>query len=457
MNEDYLKFIDGKRKAVTPDGIEPGSVNEMLFPFQRDIVRWALKMGRAAIFADCGLGKTFMQTEWARQIPGDVLILAPLAVAQQTIAEADRIGVTIRYCRSGAEVQSGITIANYEMLDRFDCSRFAGVVLDESSILKAFMGKTKRSIVSLFKGTKYKLACTATPAPNDYMELGNHAEFLGVMESNEMLAKYFINDPSQVGKYKLKGHAQGKFFEWMAGWCAAIRKPSDLGYSDEGFTLPRLTRHMHVVDVIKPAGGQLFALPASSLSERIKARSASVEERVHKAIEIANSTDEQVLIWCALNNEADALEDGIEGAIQVAGADTAETKTKTMLDFANGKLRVLVSKPKICGFGMNFQSCHHVIFVGLTDSFEQYYQAIRRCWRFGQKHEVQCHIVSASTEGSVVANVLRKESDSVKMFEELVRFMAPISQGVIHRAEKFKVTYDRPDNITIPSWLTSTN
>jgi superfamily II DNA or RNA helicase len=425
----------------------------MLFEFQKDIVKWALRLGRACIFSDCGTGKSFMQIEWARQIPGSVLILAPLAVAQQTVAEGVKLGVEVRYCRSQSEVAAGITITNYEMLHKFDPAFFNGVVLDESSILKSFMGKTKLEIIHAFDLTPFKLACTATPAPNDHMEIGNHAEFIGVMRSSEMLASFFINDPSHVGRYRIKGHAVKPFWKWVASWAAMIRKPSDLGYSDEGFNLPPISINWHTVNASKPQDGYLFELPAASLAERISARRNSIHERVEKAVELANSNNEQWLIFCALNNESHELAKQIKDSIEVVGSDSIESKTSALLGFAKGETRALVSKPSICGFGMNFQSCHNIIFVGLTDSWEQYYQAKRRVWRFGQKKPVNCHIITASTEGAVVSNILRKEQDAERMFGSLTAEISQINKSIIHESNRFIQSYHALDSIKMPKFL----
>lgn len=454
MKNDYQTFLKSKAITTAAMGIEPVEPHSMLFPFQRDIVKWSLRRGRACVWADCGLGKTFIQIEWANQIPGDVLILAPLAVAQQTILEAAKLGRIVRYCRHQSEVQPGITIANYEMLEHFDASFFAGVVLDESSILKAFMGKTKRKIIDSFRNTTYKLACTATPAPNDHMELGNHCEFVGVMSSSEMLSAYFINDPAHVGHYRIKGHAEKKFWQWLASWAVMIKKPSDLGYSDEGFELPPLIRKWHIVDVLKPIDGYLFKLPAASLSERIEARRDSIHERTNKAAELCNSNDDQWLCWCALNAESAVLTKAIRGAVEVKGSDSIEHKTTSMLNFAAGKIRCLVSKSSICGFGMNFQSCHNQCHVGLSDSWEQYYQAVRRSWRFGQKHPVNCHVITSSNEGAVVENVMRKEQDFERMSTSLAHEMSQSSLSELRAIGGFKQAY-HSQSITIPDYLTT--
>jgi superfamily II DNA or RNA helicase len=449
----YQEFLESKRIAQPASGIEPGEINPFLFPFQRDIVRWALRRGRACIFADCGMGKTFMQLEWARQIPGSVLILAPLAVAQQTIAEGVKLGIDVKYCRHQDDVKPGITVANYEMLEHFDCSYFKGVVLDESSILKNFMGKTKRAILDKFKGTRFKLACTATPAPNDHMELGNHCEFMEVMSSSEMLSAFFINDAAHVGHYRIKGHAEGRFWEWMASWAVMIRRPSDLGYHDGDFILPTINHYWHEVECNKPLPGELFALPASSLSERIKARRNSIDERIDLAVELANATTEQVLVWCGLNDESVALANRIKDSIEVKGSQSIDYKESSLIDFANGNVRCLISKPTICGLGMNFQRCRNMTFVGLSDSWEQYYQAVRRCWRFGQKQEVNSHVITASIEGAVVANIRRKEADAVRMAESIVAHMKDISKGIIKESVGFKQSYTPCQTIILPTFL----
>lgn len=423
--------MDSKTIAVRTSGLEPGAISPLLFDFQRDIVRWCLRKGRAAIFADCGLGKSFMQLEWARQIPGKVLILAPLAVAPQTVREGKKLGIEVVYARQSVDAQ--ITITNYEMLDHFRVSDYAGIVLDESSILKSFEGKFKNAIIEDFHSTEYKLECTATPSPNDYMELGNHSEFLGNLTRTEMLSTFFVHDGGDTAKWRLKGHAQKEFWKWVCSWAVMIRKPSDLGYEDSGFILPPLAIHERTVDVVRATEGALFALPAVTLQERQRARSGSTDERAEEVARIvATKPDEQWLIWTNLNSESNAAAKLIPGAVEVQGSDTSAFKEVSMLDFANGKMRVLVSKPSICGFGLNFQSCHNVVFLGLSDSYEQFYQSIRRCWRFGQKSPVDCYVVTSTCEGEVVANIKRKEIDAQKMAEEMVNNMHDLNKAEIH-------------------------
>lgn len=427
---DYQKFLKSKTYAHQSVGIKPRSVNPMLFDFQRDITKWALRKGRAAIFADCGLGKSFMQIEWAKQIPGRVLILAPLAVAPQTVREGAKLDVEVVYSRKPCDAQ--ITITNYEMLEHFSPDAYSGIVLDESSILKSFEGKFRNQIIEWFRYTPYKLECTATPSPNDFMELGNHSEFLGNFTRTEMLSTFFVHDGGDTAKWRLKGHAEKEFWKWVCSWAVMIRRPSDLGYADDGFNLPELKLHEYAIEVERDTCGMLFALPAVTLQERRSARAESTEERAAEVARIvASKPTEQWLIWTNLNNESNMAKGLIPGAVEVCGADSVQFKEQAMLDFAQGNIRVLVSKPSICGFGLNFQSCHNVIFLGLSDSYEQFYQAVRRCWRFGQKSKVDCYIVTSSAEGEVVANIKRKEADAQRMAEEMVNNMHELNKAEI--------------------------
>jgi superfamily II DNA or RNA helicase len=424
---DYEDFLKSKFVTAQASGFEAHDVNPKLFDFQRDIVKWAIRRGRAAIFADCGLGKSFMQLEWARQIPGKVLILAPLAVAPQTVREGAKLGIEVIYSRK--PVDAPITITNYEMLEYFNPADYTGIVLDESSIIKHFEGKLRNQIIESFKDTPYKLACTATPAPNDFMELGNHSEFLGNLTRTEMLSTFFVHDGGDTAKWRLKGHAEAEFWKWVCIWAVMVRKPSDLGYEDNAFSLPDLRLHERQVESGICTDGMLFAMPAVTLQERQLARAESTEERAQEIASIVGQKpNEQWIIWCNLNVESEAATKLIPGAVEVCGSDSTEFKEKSLLDFAEGRIRVLVSKPSIAGFGMNFQSCHNVAFLGLSDSYEQFYQAIRRCWRFGQKSPVDCYIVTSSTEGEVVANIKRKEADSQRMAEEMVNNMHELNQ-----------------------------
>ncbi len=436
----YKKFLKSKSIIHKTPGIDPREPHEILFPFQRDITKWALRRGRACIFADCGMGKTFMQLEWARQIPGDVLILAPLAVASQTINEAAKLGCFAHYCRDQSDVKPGITITNYEMLEHFDASKFTGIVLDESSIIKHFDGKTRREIIERFSDTPFRLACTATPAPNDHMELGNHSEFVGAMSRTEMLSMFFVHDGGETSKWRLKGHAESEFWKWVCSWAVMIRKPSDLGYPDGDFVLPRMTIEQISVEHCV-SGDFLFAMEAQTLQERITARRESISDRVKKCAELANNSSEPWLIWCNLNSESEELESEIDDAVQVQGSEKPEAKAQKLNDFSTGKIRVLITKPSIAGFGMNWQHCRNVAFVGLSDSWEQYYQAVRRCWRFGQKQEVRVHIITSTAEGQVVANIYRKESDANRMAIEMVNNMHSINESNIKGTSKTSDVY----------------
>lgn len=438
----YDAFLEQKRLASPAVGLQTvPALNRQLFDFQHDIVRWALRRGRAAIFADCGLGKTPMQLEWAKHVPGDVLILTPLAVAQQTVREGQKFGIDVRYCRSQEQVEHGITVTNYEMLDRFQPQAFAGVVLDESSILKAYDGKTRNQIIAAFSETPFRLACTATPAPNDHMELGNHAEFLGAMTRAEMLSMFFVHDGGETQKWRLKGHAQSDFWRWVCSWAVMLRKPSDLGYKDRDFVLPELVYHEIVVRVDEPTSGMLFPMEAETLQERIAARRDTVVERVADTAAIVNESDEPFLVWCNLNAEGERLTRAIPDAIEVRGADSLREKEQGILAFTQGDRRVLVSKPSICGHGMNWQHCRNVAFVGLSDSWEQFYQAVRRCWRFGQKKPVNVYIVTAETEGAVLANIKRKESDAERMAEEMVKNMQDLNAEDLRGLEHKRTAY----------------
>lgn len=438
----YSEFLRTKRIIDPETGLKIiPNIGNYLFDFQRDIVKWALRRGRAAVFADCGMGKTIMQLEWARHIKGNVLILAPLAVSQQTVREGERFGISVKYARKQDDVSEGITITNYEMMDKFDPGFFRGIVLDESSILKSYEGKFRTRIIESFSNTPFRLACTATPAPNDYMELGNHAEFLGVMSRVEMLAMFFVHDGGETQKWRLKGHAESEFWNWLCSWAVMIRKPSDLGYDDGKFILPPCKFHQINVAVEKPTSGYLFALEAQSLQDRIRARKDTIMDRVNESAKIITNTPGPWVVWCNLNSESEALTKAIEGAVEVKGSDSIEKKENAMAGFSSGDIRVLVTKPSIAGFGMNWQHCKNMAFVGLSDSYEQFYQAFRRCWRFGQDKEVDVYIVTAETEGAVVENIKRKEADSLKMAEEMVKHMHTLNEENIRGTTRKKARY----------------
>lgn len=449
----YDSFIQNKRATMPPSGfsVDRDALHLSLFDFQRDIVSWALRRGRAAIFAGTGLGKTRMQIEWAMNVHrlsgGDVLLLAPLAVAAQTVREGAELGYDITLCRSQDDVRPGLNIANYDVLHHFEPVLFDGVVLDESSILKSFTGKIRTDLIESFSFTPYRLACTATPAPNDYMEIGNHAEFLGVMSRSEMLSMFFVHDGGETQKWRLKGHAEDEFWRWVASWGVVLEKPSDLGYSDDGYILPPLTITDHVIEVEGES--------AKTLSQRQKARRETVAERVAACAEIVNATDQPFLVWCDLNIESEMLAAAIPGAVEVKGSDKPAFKEQAMIDFAAGKIRVLVTKPSIAGFGMNWQHCADMAFVGLSDSFEQVFQAVRRCYRFGQKRPVNVTMITSSREGATAENIKRKETDFRKMVAEMVRYTKEITSESIRSTERDVAEYEPKSPLIIPTWLRS--
>lgn len=456
---DYQEFLSKKQIRHIKTGFDPIELPAELFPFQRDIVLWSCLKGRSALFADCGMGKTPMQLSWAdnvvRHENKPVLILAPLAVARQTKSEGEKFGIDVNLCESGSDIKNGVNITNYEKLHRFDPATFCGVVLDESSILKSFTGKTRNYIINGFDSTKYKLACTATPAPNDYMELGNHSEFIEALTRSEMLSMFFINDTANVGQWRLKGHADHHFWKWVCSWAVMIRKPSDLGYDDGSFHLPKLNIIPQIVESNDDPYQlmELFMREASTLSERRDARKQSIEARVAMAAELANNSDDQWLIWCDMNAESTILSKSIPDAVEVTGSNTSEHKETAMLDFAAGKIRVLVTKPSIAGWGMNWQNCNNMAFVGLSDSYEQFYQAVRRCWRFGQESEVNAHIIYSEREGSVVSNIQRKEAKAKDMAEAMTKYMSEITKAEIKSTSNNQIPYLANTGITIPAWL----
>lgn len=420
---DYKTFLQGKQPRVASYGISVNQdqISPVLFDFQKDLVRWSLHKGRAAIFADTGLGKTFMQLEWARLMNVKTLIVAPLSVARQTVREAEKINVHPIYVRRQADIDRSDTlifITNYEMIENFDFSQFGAVVLDESSILKSLDGKTRQLLIELCEAVPMRLCCTATPAPNDISEIANHSEFLGIMTRADMLATFFVHDDDG---YRLKGHAQEKFFKWLSSWGMSVRKPSDIGnYSDDAYILPSLTITPDFVQLDYVPDGQLFYTGLDGIVGRSDVRKRAVEIHTARAAEIANATDEQVIIWCGLDAEQQAVERLIPGCVSVYGKHSPDEKAEMLEAFQDGRYRVLVTKPKIAGFGMNFQNAHRMIFVGLSDSFETYYQCIRRVYRFGQTKPVDVRIILSHIEDEIYQNVLRKENEASEMSKKLI-------------------------------------
>jgi DNA modification methylase len=436
---EYTEFVAGKLRAQPPTAAGLATLPDWpLFPWQRAITDLALTRGRAAIFADTGTGKTRMELAWAHAVSEatskPVLLLAPLAVGKQTVREAQTIGAggEVRYLATADDVLAAdrVIVTNYERLHHFEPLRpiLGGIVLDESSILKALDGKTRRALTDFAQTIPYRLCATATPAPNDYIELGQHAEFLGVLTAKEMMALYFTQDGNSTQKWRLKGHARESFWRWCASWATAMRRPSDVGFpeGDPLYDLPPLNVHQVEVEAESPhATGTLFKMEARTLQERREARKSTLAERVAAAVaKVEAEPDEQWLVWCDLNDESHALAKAITGAVEVKGADSIEHKEASLLGFADSEIRALVTKPSIAGHGMNFQRCARVVFVGLSDSFERYYQAIRRTWRFGQDRPVECYVVTADVEGAVVRNIQDKQRKAEAMQDELVRAMA---------------------------------
>ena len=419
----YEQFLQNKLSLVKPSGFDVDELPEFLFDYQKFAVKLSLNRGKFAIFAGTGLGKTSMQLAWALEVfrysNRPVLIVAPLAVAKQTANdEATKFGIVVKYCQSQDDVINGINVTNYERLQNFDCDTFAGVCLDESSILKGFNGKTRTQLIEAFKYTPYKLCCTATPSPNDYLELGNHCEFLNVMSRDEMLATFFVHDGKvSLTKeiWKLKNHGKVKFWEWLSSWSIMFQKPSHLGFSDDNYKLPKLIQHEIKIESGIVREGELFTMEATGLVEQRHAKRSTIENRVKLAAELINASDDQWLVWCDLNDESALLKELINESVEVKGSDKDTHKEQSALDFAHGKIKVLISKPKIYGFGMNFQNCHNVLFVGLSNSFELTYQAIRRCYRFGQQYDVNVYHVCVDIEGAVLKNIKAKH----KKFEEM--------------------------------------
>lgn len=462
----YEKFIDGKLSRVPPTGLDGAmkvALADGLFDFQESLVRWALARGRAAIFADTGLGKSRMQLAWAdavhRETGHDVLILAPLAVAQQTVIEGANIGVEVNQCRDGADVKRGITITNYDRLHRFDTSRFGAVVLDESSIIKHQKSATLKTLLQAFELTPFKLCATATPAPNDWTELGTHAQFLGICTQVEMLSEYFVHDGGETQVWRLKGHARKQFWQWVASWGALVRNPEDLNFDGSRYDLPPLHVHQHTTKSVghdQQSTGMLFALEANTLTERRDARRNSLEGRVAACAEIVNATDAPWIVWCDLNSEQDALERHFgKLAFSVRGSMTPEEKESAILGWLRGERPVMISKPSIMGWGINAQHCARMAFVGVTDSWEAYYQAVRRCWRFGQKNDVHVHIFASDLEGAVVSNLKRKERDALAMADSLSAETHDAVMQSVTGASRISNPYSPARTATIPAWLVS--
>lgn len=445
---EYSDFLATKRLVVSSSGreIQDGDINQLLFPFQRDLVRWAVRKGRAAIFAGTGLGKTFCQLEYARLIGKRSLILAPLAVARQTIREGLKLGTTVTYARSQEQsAPEGITITNYEMMEHFDPAYFDTVVLDESSILKNLTGKTRNALVATFKNTPNRLCCTATPAPNDILELSNHAAFLGIMTPAQMTSIFFVHEAGVFegtsSRWRLKRHAVKDFYRWLSSWGIALEHPSDLDYEDDGYQLPELRVDLHTVESNYAPPGMLFLAGGISATEARQIRKGTTNERVQVCADLVNDNDEQWIIWAGLNTEADSLHSAIPDSVNVEGSMSPEAKADALERFVTGETRVLVSKTSIAGFGMNMQQCHNMIFCGIDYSWEAYYQAIRRIYRFGQKSPVKVIIVTTEQERTIFEVIQAKEREAIKMIGELISASKNFAEAELHKVEQKDWTY----------------
>ncbi len=460
----YTTFLASKRRHSPESGFDvaDSDINPCLFDWQRDIVRWAIRRGKASVFCDTGLGKTIQQLEWAslvyRETGRDILLLAPLAVSRQTFTEAHKFGI-VDYCPVNVAseqfaVQPGITITNYQKLHKFDVDHFIGIVLDESSIIKHQISKTRDKIISAFRDTPYRLACTATPAPNDQMELGNHAEFMGVMSRAEMLAMYFTHDGGDTSKWRLKKHAHRDFYRWMATWSVMIRNPADIGYDGSAFILPELRIHQHEVKSKMPCDGFLFVMEAKTLKEQREARRQTISGRVKLLGELTNADpSEPWVVWCNLNAESTAAASVVKGSVEIRGTMLDYKKEEALLDFTDGTKRAVVTKPSIAGFGMNWQHCHNMAFLGIDNSYEKFYQAVRRCWRFGQTEPVDVHVIVSDRDGAIARNLQRKEAEAREMSDGMIEAMAETSRDEIQSARREQTEYDPKVIMQLPEFV----
>lgn len=453
--EEYRAFIASKQKAVQMNGITVDTLNACMKQHQRVAVNFALERGSGALFLDTGLGKSLLELEWARQVAEEtgkpVLILTPLAVAGQMIREGQKFGIDARQIREPEEVGAGVMVANYERLPKLDPSVFGGVVLDESSILKSFAGQTRNRLMEAFDGLRFKLAATATPSPNDHTELGNHAEFLGVMRQQEMLSQWFINDTSTASQdWRLKGHAVEDFWQWVASWSRCATLPSDLGGDDTGYVLPEVDRRIHVVKADRQQNvdeGMLFRIPEMSATSFHQEKRLTLSKRVARAAELATH-DKPVTVWCETNEESAALAKMIPDACEVRGDMTPDEKERRLLGFVDGDFRVMVTKPKLAGFGVNWQHCAHAVFASISFSYEQHYQAVRRSHRFGQTERVRNDIVIADTEDVIWQAINVKGSKH----DEMKRRMSEAMQKA-QSTGKVRTAYERPLDLAFPSWI----
>ena len=451
LNISYKEFLESKLHKTSEYGIKINRdlIHPMLFEWQKDIVAWAIRKGKCAIFLDTGLGKTFIQLEWARLLGENTLIIAPLSIARQTVRESKKIGIEVCYVRNQSEINNEhkLWITNYEMIDSFDYSRFNAVVLDESSILKSIGGHIRQRLTELCADIKYKLCCTATPAPNDYIELGNHTEFLGICKMSEMLAMFFINANKEHTivvenktyrkkgsnkngtEWRLKHHAEKPFFQWLSSWAITMTKPSDLGYEDNGFNLPPLTiTPIFITSDYKPLD-QLFFTELHGITDRVKVRKTTIEDKLSKLKEVVSTDDHEWIVWCGLDDESRLAHSLLDGSVEVKGSDPIEKKIKALEDFQDGNIKILITKPKIAGHGMNFQQAHNMVFLGLNDSWESYYQCIRREWRYGQKQPVNVFLILHEVEAEIYRNVMRKDLMAKRLKAKLIEQIKDFEKG----------------------------
>lgn len=456
----YNDFLKEKEILDSPSGFEIDieNLNPMLFDWQKLIIKWAIMRGRAALFEDCGLGKGPQQIQWAKSISeheqSPVIILAPLAVAEQMVSEGEKFNMPVNLCFSSSDIKDGVNVTNYEKIHKFDFSIFAGISCDESSILKDFNSSTKNEIIDISKNIPFRLAATATPSPNDFSELGNHAEYLGVMTRSEMLSTFFINDTSNTGTWRLRGHVQDNiFWKWLSSWGLVISKPSDLGFDDNGFVLPEIKYYETILKTnSKPKKG-FFPTQVTDLNDRKKVRRETIEERCQAIAELVNSSNEEWLIFCELNDESDLLSKLIHNSVEVAGKHAEEIKLDRLLGFAKGKYKKLITKPKIAGHGMNFQICRNMAVVGLTDSWESMYQFIRRIWRFGQKREVNIYIFMEEREGPIIKNIKEKSKRAEEMMKNMVLYTKEIIKSNIRKQKREFDDYFPQLEMELPKWI----
>ena len=463
MSTDYATFLASKRTAIQYQGFKPKNLNRHLKDFQGALVDWFCRLGRPGCFTSTGTGKTLMELAFAEQVVRntgkDVLILCPLAVAQQTLREAEKFEISVDVClvREQNDVKAGINLINYERLHKIDASRFIAVVPDEASIMKHAGSKTRGQLMDAFHDTPYRMPASATPAPNDYMEIGNQAEFCGWMSSNEMLATFFTHDSGETSKWRLKGHAleNGVFWKWMASWAVMMQMPSDLGFSDDGYILPPLRYHEHCIDT-GPAAGMLFATEAKTLADERAARRSTLPRRVEIAAELANADHESGdawIVWCGLNDESKQIAKLIPDAVEVTGSQDIDEKEEKLNAFMQGKHRVLVSKASIAGFGLNMQCCHKMAICGIDHSFESMFQLLRRCWRFGQANPVDAHLIYSAYDLGIRDNLRRKERDFNTMTGSIAEVMRDESRHVIRESEHNKMDYSPAMAMALPKWL----